>query len=661
VSTGKSNEWRDRELGMGCPIARRDFLNGVALGIGAYATGGLPTLAAAAARLERFAQDEPGYYPPARSGMRGSHPGSYAVAHSLRDGTFAGGSAIATGETYDLVIVGAGIGGLAAAYFYRKRHPAARILILDNHDDFGGHAKRNEFEVDGRMLLANGGTYAIESPFPYSAVAYGLLAELGVDPVALAKACDRPQFYRGLGTAVFFDKETFGADRLVVGMPADDSDDDETAEDAAAAKPKSWVDFLSDAPLTDAVKRDIARVEEARTDYMPGLTSDAKKEKLSRMSYRDFLLNVVKVDPGVIAFYQSRTHDLFGVGIDGVTALDCWGNGLPGFSGLALEAKPYPRMGFTAKGAATPDQPPYEFHFPDGNATLARLLVRALFADGLPGSTPQDAVTARADYARLDRPGAPVRLRLSSTAVSARHRGDPATAKVVDVAYERAGRLYTASAGSVVMAGWNMMISYVVPELPAEQKTALRYGKKVPLVYTVVALRRWEAFRRLGVEHIVTPGMFHVDVRLDDPVQIGSYASSGATDRPVLVKMLRTPCKPGLSERAQHEAGRYELLGQSFELFERNIRDQLARVLGPGGFDSARDIAAITVNRWPHGYAYEYNPLWDPDSFFDGGETPNQVARRRFGRIAIANSDAAAAAYTDQAIDQAHRAVDELG
>ena len=646
---------------MGCPIGRRDFLNGVAIGVGALAAGGLPTLAAAASAMQRFAQDEPGYYPPASSGMRGSHPGSYSVAHSLRDGTFAGGAAIETGETYDLVVVGAGIGGLAAAHFYLKTHPSARILILDNHDDFGGHAKRNEFEVDGHTLLANGGTYAIESPFPYSAVARGLLAELGVDPVALAKACDRPKFYRGLGTGVFFDKETFGADRLVVGMPADDSDDDATAEDAGAAKAKSWADFLREAPLAAAVKRDIERVEEARVDYLPGLTSDEKKEKLSRMSYGDYLLRYVKVDPGVLPFYQTRTHDLFGVGIDAVTALDCWGNGLAGFAGLALEATPYPRMGFTAKGAATPNQPPYEFHFPDGNATLARLLVRSLFTDGLPGATPQDAVTARANYAALDRPGAAVRLRLSSTAVRARHRGDPATATSVDVSYERAGSLYAVRAGGVVMAGWSMAVPYVVPELPAEQKIALRYGKKVPLVYTVVALRNWKAFRRLGAQHILTPGMFHVDVRLDDPVQIGSYASSGATDRPVVVKMLRTPCKPGLSEREQHEAGRYELLGASFELFERNIREQLARVLGPGGFDPARDIAAITVNRWPHGYAYEYNPLWDPDSFFDGGETPNEVARRRFGRITIANADAAAAAYTDRAIDQAHRAVQELG
>jgi spermidine dehydrogenase len=207
-----------------------------------------------------------------------------------------------------------------------------------------------------------------------------------------------------------------------------------------------------------------------------------------------------------------------------------------------------------------------------------------------------------------------------------------------------------------------MIVPFVIPELPDEQKTALRYGKKVPLLYTVVELRNWEAFRRLGVHRIVSPGMFHVDTYLDDAVDIGAYASPDSAAQPVIVRMLRTPCKPGLglSEREQHEAGRYELLGQSFEFFERKIRDQLARLLGPGGFDPARDISAITVNRWSHGYAYEYNPLWDPDSFFDGGETPNHVARRRFGRIAIANSDAAAAAYTDQAIDQAHRAVLEL-
>ncbi len=412
---------------MGCPIARRDFLNGIAIGAGVLATAGLPSLAGAARQLT---QNDPGYYPPDRAGMRGSYDGSFTVAHELRDGTFTPGRAVDTGETYDLVVVGAGIGGLAAAYFFLKDHPAARILILDNHDDFGGHAKRNEFHSNGRMLLTNGGTYGIESPFPYSPVARGLMKELGIDPPALAEACDRPQYYRGLQTGMFFDKQTFGEDRLVAGMP-----DDDDALSATPHSPKAWREFLRDAPLSEAVKGDILRVEEGRADYLPGLDSDGKKEKLSRMSYRDYLLEHVKVDPGVIPFYQSRTNDLFGVNIDGVTALDCWGLNFPGFTGLELLPGPYPRMGFTAKGSATPDQPPYLFHFPDGNATIARLLVRALLPDAVPGTTAQDVVTAQVDYTRLDRPGSPIRIRLSSTAVHAAHVGDPVTATEVDVAW----------------------------------------------------------------------------------------------------------------------------------------------------------------------------------------------------------------------------------
>ena len=104
--------------------------------------------------------------------------------------------------------------------------------------------------------------------------------------------------------------------------------------------------------------------------------------------------------------------------------------------------------------------------------------------------------------------------------------------------------------------------------------------------------------------------------------------------------------------------GRIELFSTTFETFERNIRDQLGRSLAGGGFDPARDITAITVNRWPHGYAYQYNSLFD-DFWMKGGEQPCQVARKPFGRIAIANADAAAYSYTDAAIDQAHRAVQE--
>jgi spermidine dehydrogenase len=583
--------------------------------------------------------------------MRGSHDGSFETAHAARDGntaTFAA-SAIETNEVYDLIVVGGGISGLAAAYFHRKQNPSARILILDNHDDFGGHAKRNEFHVNGQMLLANGGTVSIESPFPYSTEAHGLLSELGIEPARFEEKYDDSKVYKGLKSAYFFDKETFGADRLVVGGPAP----------FGRQGSVSWSDFLAKTPLTPAVQKDIVRLQEAKVDYLPGISSDEKKEKLSHMSYKDFLLNLVKVDPGVIPFYQTRTHGLFGVGIDGVAALDCWGLRFPGFQGMNLTAQPYRRMGFTAMGEATPEKEPYHFHFPDGNASIARLLVRALIPNAAPGHTAEDIVTVKFDYSKLDRGGSAVRIRLGSTAVQVRHDGDAESAKEVEVTYAREKKTYKVRAKGTVLACWNMMIPYLCPELPDRQKEALRYGAKVPLVYSVVAVKNWKVFQKLGILRVSSPGMYHTGVGLDQAVSIGDYKCSQTADEAVLLRMTRTPCMPGLSERDQHRAGRGELLTTSFETFERNIRDQLSRILSPGGFDPARDIAAVTVNRWPHGYAYEYNPLWDPD--WPEGQRPCDLARKRFGRITIANSDAAAAAYTDQAIDQAYRAVRELG
>ena len=202
------------------------------------------------------------------------------------------------------------------------------------------------------------------------------------------------------------------------------------------------------------------------------------------------------------------------------------------------------------------------------------------------------------------------------------------------------------------------MIPYLCPELPAAQKQALAYLVKIPLVYTSVAIRNWRAFHKLGISEVYAPGSFHTTLRLNPRTVIGGYDSVGAPEKPMLVFMLRNPGKPGLDERAQHRAGRAEMLATPFTTFERNIRDQLQRILAPGGFDAARDITAITVNRWPHGYAYEYNYLFDPA--WAPGQAPHEVGRARFGRIAIANSDSGAAAFTDSAIDQAHRAVQEL-
>jgi spermidine dehydrogenase len=630
----------DLELGMERRITRRDFLNGVSVGIGgamfASQAGMLTALEGATLDHETVPQGSKGYYPPSLTGMRGSYDATYQYAHLLRDGALwdSAPKESDNSESYDLVVVGGGISGLAAAYFYRqKAGNSARILILDNHDDFGGHAKRNEFTAGGRMVLSYGGTQSIESPGEYSKVAKGLLTELGIDTSVFYKAYDR-KLYSKLGTAVFFNKETFGQDRVVTGL-----------------NQTPWPGFLAKAPLSEAARRDINRVYTDKVDYLPGMTREAKREKLATISYADFLLKYCKLTPEALPFFQTYPHDLFGVGIDAVSALDCFGAGddynavrYPGFQGMDLELQPR--------------EEPYIFHFPDGNASIARLLVRAMTPAAMPGHDMFDVVTARADYSQLDKVSSPVRIRLNSTVVRVKHDGPPASAKQVHVLYMNEGKLQSVRAGHVVMACYNMMVPYLCPELPQKQQEALKYGVKVPLVYTHVALRNWEPFAKLGVQDIVSPGSYHSYTSLDFPVSLGEYKFPSKPSEPAVLFMLRTPCKPGLPARDQYRWGHMELFTTPYETFERNIRDQLGRMLGAQGFEPARDIAAITVNRWTHGYAYEYTTLWDPQ--FAPDERPCVIGRQPFGRITIANSDAGAKAYTDVAIDQAWRAVSEF-
>ncbi|HUJ20276.1 MAG TPA: NAD(P)-binding protein [Bryobacteraceae bacterium] len=644
---------RDRDLGMSRRIRRRDFLNGIALAAGA-AMGPHHLLAFETEHVPETARD---YYPPVLTGMRGSHEGSFEVAHQVRDGAFwkTAGSPVDTGETYDLVVVGGGISGLSAAHFYRKTAGSrARILILDNHDDFGGHAKRNEFHQTGRMMLGYGGTFSIESPAPYSAVAKGLIRELGIDVEALQPAIDRKLYHSlGLRPGVFFDKETFGADRLVL--------DPTRGADLDAGQPApvadSWGAFMENAPLAEAARRDIRSLHETKTDYYPGLSSAEKKAKLARISYARFLTEVAGMHPQVVTYFQARPHPLFGLGIDAVSAQDAWGLGLPGFDGLKLDPGPGP--GMNRDCIPNEEAEKFFFHFPDGNASIARLLVRRLIPHAVPGRSLRGLLNARANYAKLDEPRSAVRIRLNSTVVRVRHDGDPQTARQVEIVYVKGGKLFRVRAGQCVLACWNMVIPYICPELPAKQREALAWEPKVPIVYTNVVLRNWHSWQKLGVNSVYAPGSYHTHLNLDLPVRFGSYHYPRTAEQPIVVHMMKTPCKPGLAARDQHRTGRIELFQTTFETFERNIRDQLARSLGPGGFDPARDIAAITVNRWPHGYAYEYNSLFDP-FWLEGGELPCVTARQPFGRLAIANADAGAYAYTDGAIDQAWRAIQEL-
>jgi len=635
-------------------ITRRNFLNGVALTVGAAI---LPSDLLAATAIPAGPEKSTDYYPPALTGLRGSHPGSFDAAHSLRDGTFweQAGTLVNADEKYDLVIVGGGISGLSAAHFFRKvAGPKARVLILDNHDDFGGHAKRNEFHSAQRTMLGFGGTFSIESPAPYSPVAKGLIEELGIDVPSYPKYLTK-DLYRsfGLGPKIFFDKETFGADALATNpMPRVGGKSENNRTRAHALEM-----FLKEAPLSEQAKADYTRLLTEKKDYLLGLTSDEKKARLSRMSYNSFLTDLVRVSPDLVKLFQNMPQPLFGVGFDAVAAQDAWGLGAPGFGGMNLD--PTPGKGMNRDAVPNDEADKYFFHFPDGNASIARLLVRKLIPEAIPGESATDVVLARANYAKLDQKGSPVRIRLNSMAVRVKHQGDPASAKQVEVAYARGGKVYTIRASHCILACWHVVIPYICEQLPDQQKQALSSAAKVPLLYTNVALRNWKAFQKLGTNAIYAPGGYHSYVNLDLPVSIGGYECSRQPEDPIVVHMMKTPCKPGRPARDQHLMGRVELFSTTFETMERNIRDQLARVVGPGGFDPATDITAITVNRWPHGYAYQYNSLWDK-FWREGGETPCEVARRPFGQIAIANADAGAYAYTDCAIDHAYRAVGEI-
>ncbi len=640
----------DKELGMDRKISRRDFMNGAAMTVAASM---LPHAARSEEQVEP--QNAPAYDPPTKTGLRGSHPGSFQTAHSLRDGAFwnNAGTAQDTGESYDLVVVGGGISGLSSARFFREMNgPNSRVLILENHDDFGGHAKRNEFHVDGKTLLGFGGTYAIESPAPYSPVSRNVIRELGIDVSRFSSVADKKLFASlGLEQKIFFDKETFGADRLVTNPRALWGDKTDPVQQSR------WERFAAEAPLKEKTKADLKRLYLGGEDALPGLSSADKKARLARTSYADFLTEIMKTDPQVVEVLQAYPQPLYGVGIDAVSAQDAWGLGLPGFSGMNLAPGAGPGMGRDA--IPNEEAEKFFFHFPDGNASIARLLVRSLLPDAVPGNTADDIVTARVKYDLLDRKSSSIRIRLNSTVVKVRHMGDIGSAKEVEISYVEQGKLKTVRAAHCILACWHTMIPYLSDDIPESQRQALSSAEKVPLVYTNVVLHRWNSFVKLQAGNTYAPGSYFSTVSLDQRVSLGDYHCTTTPDEPIVLTMHQYPCSPGMPARTQHQLGRARLYKTSFETFERNIRSQLATSLGSGGFDPARDIAAITVNRWPHGYAYQYNSLWD-SFWLEGGPLPCVEARKPFGRVAIANADADAYAYTDCAIDQAHRAVQEL-
>jgi len=637
---------KDRNLGMDRPISRRDILHGVGVMAAALLVPG-QSLAKQILAPAAGSTGSAGY-PPVLTGMRGNHDGSFDVVHQLalearRDW---GPAEEPDSRVYDLVVVGAGISGLAAAYFYRQANPDARILILDNHDDFGGHARRNEFNIAGRRLIGYGGCQTLEAPSGYSDVVKSLLRDLKVDVSRFDSAYDQGFYKRhGLSGGVVFNREEWGVDRLV-------SYDLGALGSYLPLAPSelSAAEAVQQMPMSDSARNEMLRLLTVDEDQMPEIPADAKYDYLYTISYRDFLSKHVGIsEREVFAALKNLTSDS-SVGIDATTAGDAiFYSKLPGIKAAGI--------------AEYEEEEPYIHHFPDGVASVARLMVRAMIPGVAPGSTMEDVVTARFDYDRLDLDELSVRLRLNSTVTHVEHDGDPASANQVAVSYVKGGRAYRVRARSCVLACDNAMIPALCPELPEAQREALKVQVRAPILYTSVALRNWQAWKNLGIGAVVSTGGYHVNAMLDFPVTMGGYEFASGPDDPIVVHMERFPHRPneGLGERAQRRFGRHELLATSFETIERNVRSQLAATLTDGSFDPARDIEAITVNRWAHGYSYTYNDLEGPYyEDWDDERYPHVRARKPFGRITIANSDAGADAMMEVAVEQAHRAVSEL-
>jgi spermidine dehydrogenase len=668
-------------------ITRRDFLDGVAVGTAALAAAAAtPSLTGAqAAALPRRAPAPlpDGYYPPTTTGLRGipdrvveqivridGLPDQEDV-HSSDGGPGINQARADDGEaTYDCIIVGAGISGLAAAKYYRDRFgEGARILLLDPLPDFGGHAQRNEFHIGDTMLLRNGGAVNLDSigtwsepagalmdiPGSYTEVAVDLIEELGVDwedfPATINSSI--PGSY-GLRQMLLFPAAEWGADHLVQNRTGGES----------------WPAFLARTPFSPAAREAIARIQTDATDWLaakhPAMSVEERRRRLTEITYRRYLMEYVGAPEEALRQYQRSSHGLFGAGIQAVSAADMWALGSAGFAGVDIGEEPFPGLGRTPEFALSPNADP-TIAWPDGNASLARLLVSRLIPEAFPDGEPDalSVVQARCDYAALDGPANSVRLRLNSLVT----RVTPGFGKGADakIDYIVGGKGRRARAAHVVMACWNRVTAQIVQGLPEAQVEGLTYARKVPLIYGRAGLRNWQAFADAKISSVSPRGnsLFWDSTTLNAGASFDGVYGPTPVDpsKPAILTFQVVPTDHGATPQlAAYEGGRKVLLETPFAELEAalwNVLDRSVNASG-GDFDPERDVEALMVNRWNYGYAHELTSVWDPSLYGPVAEQPHVIGRRPFANVAIANSDSGALAYAHSAIAEAHRAIDDL-
>ena len=630
---------------MAIQITRRDFLNGMAVGTGASLYGpinllgqGEPAMAATEAASV--------YYPPILTGMRGSHEGSFEVAHALAWHGEKPAHYQALDEHYDLVVVGAGMSGLAAAWFYRKKMGTdARILLLDNHDDFGGHAKRNEFHHNGRMVLSLAGAQNLESPSRYSEAASGLMADIGInDNFIAAMDANTPD---NMALAGKLDADNG------VALPGPDGHVTIGGNwNAVMYAGDGYEATVRALPLPQSEQDILIAFFGGKRDFLDGLSLSEKWDYVNSVSYNKFLLERVGLAEETLPILNAIILHLTGVSGWNLTVLEAIGSGASGIRAMGWVGKTV-----AAVGTAFLDSLLEVKMFPDGNASVARLLVQKLIPGVAPSMKgPEDVAIASFDYSALDRESHATRLRLSSTVVGVRQ----VDGKRVEVDYVQQQNPLRITADHCVLACYNSLIPHLCPEMPEPQKQGLSYGVKTPFVYANVLLENGRAYSELAATLFQCPYDPFQWVSTAPSMSIGGYEPPRGPDDPMVVFMMHSPMtepEQPISARGQLRIGRHKIYSTPFSRYEQQIRDQLQSLLGKHGFNHETDIRAITVNRIPHGYAYAYLALDDPE--WPEGQAPHEIGRAQFGRISIANTDSEAIALMDAAFDAAWRAVQE--
>jgi len=577
---------------------------------------------------------DPLYYPPSLTGLRGSHPGSNTHAHTRAwDKKSDWGPTTKLKESYDLVVVGGGISGLAAAYFYQQKHGKdKKVLILDNHDDFGGHAKRNEHTIDGQLRLGHGGSQSIVEPQYASKAVQTLFEDIGVDVERFTIAYDKDFYKRNnLGAVTYFNKETFGEDKVVKHPFCNYPN---YVEGIIMSGKLSNEEAAQQAPLSGKGKEQLLRVLNGGLHAI-----DVPEEELENYIrttlYFDYLKNTLGVDdPGVLKMARNSGLDWASTGTDIMSI---------------RAAKSCGALGFAPK-AVYDENTPYIYHFPDGNASIARAMVKKMIPDVAKGNNAEELVLSKFKYAELDKSRNGVRIRLNSTVVNVQHGGDPDSSEVL-VNYINNDKSYEVKGKNVVMACYNMMIPHIVSGLPEEQADALRLQDKSPLQYTTIGLRNWRAMKEMEIGLAMSPGNMHQVIFMDFPVSIGGYEYTKTPDDPCVIQMIHCPYGETIGAPAseQYREARHKMLSLQFKDYEEEIRAHFSGMLPIEYFNFDKDVESITVNRWGHGYT-----VGGPKGSVEKGRQP-------FGRITIANCDSGPSADAKTAIDMASRAVNELG